>query len=151
MGMIEMLQRNVSVNDETVAKGFCLAWTAVVAADGKIDKKELLLLNNFAKSSTATKKFYNEQWIAGAFEEALKLLNEGGLSALYSAVASHFANAAEGDPQVLLYSLMHLACIDGDFSEKEMDAVNDIVETLEIGRKDVLLTGMIYAARTSQR
>lgn len=151
MGLIDILHQKVSVDNEAVAKGFALAWTAIVASDCKIDKAELLLLNNFAKNSVGTKKFYSEQWIAGVFEEAIKLLNEGGQNAVYSEIVNLFENAAEGDRQVLLYSLMNLACIDGDFSRKEMDSVFEIAETLGIEAKDILYTGMLFAAKSFKK
>ena len=149
MGIHEDLsQIAVTTNSEAVAKGTALAWIAVVAADGKIGQRELVLLNNFAKSNLGTKAFYSELWLAGIFEEALKIIKEGGLNTLYAALPAYFTQTQEGDKQTLLYSLMLLSIFEDDFSSQEMEAVNQIVEILDIPRKNVLYLGMMFAGRS---
>ena len=146
MGLADLFKKNIVIGDESLARGFVYAWTAVAVADGQISNAELGKLNTFAKATDATKNFYSETWIAAIFEEAIKIYKQQGMDALIATIGPLFANAQSKEKQILLYTLMDLGCIDGDFSSHEMGAIKSIVESIDISREDVLFAGLIFAA-----
>jgi len=146
MGLADLFKKDIVIGDESLAKGFVYAWTAVALADGKISNEELGKLNTFAKATDATKNFYSEQWIAAIFEEAVIIYKQQGMDALIATIGPFFANAESKERQILLYTLMLLGCIDGDFSSSEMGAVKSIVDAIDISREDVLFAGMVFAS-----
>lgn len=146
MGLADLFKKDIVIGDESLAKGFVYAWTAVAIADGHIANEELGKLNTFARATDATKNFYSEQWIAAIFEEAIKIYKQQGMDALIATTATYFQNAESKEKQILLYTLMDLGCIDGDFASHEMGAIKTIVDAMDISREDVLFAGMIFAA-----
>lgn len=146
MSIKQLLEREISVNDETLARGFVLSWAAVGASDGILEPMELTLLNNIATVTRVTEKFYSPQWMSHIFQQVARTLDQGDLEDLHRMIADHFRQATAQDKQLLLYTMIHLACIDNDFSEAEMDEIMVIAELLDIERRDVLLSGLLFAS-----
>lgn len=151
MSIRELMDRKITVDNEQLAKGFFHAWIAVIASDDQIEPVELAVVDNFARVSKITEKFYSKEWADRVFREVLDHLNQKGIFGIFSAISQYFDNAMDSDKQLLLYSLIELACVDDNFSEDEMETVFQVMEALDVNRRDVLLAGMLFAARQSEK
>ena len=92
-----------------------------------------------------TQQFNQENWLSETVGEALNVYKTEGEETLFSIIDELLCNTSVNTKRILLYSLMQLACVDEDFSDRELDVLNRIVELLAISRRDVLMMGMLYA------
>lgn len=145
MGLREQFEKYDIITDQDVARGVVYAWTVVIVADARVEQVELNALENFARVHNITQQFNQENWLSETVGEALNVYRTEGEETLFSIIEELLSNTSVNTKRILLYSLMQLACVDGDFADRELDVLNRIVELLAIDRRDVLMMGMLYA------
>ncbi len=145
MGLREQFEKYDIITDQDVARGVVYAWTVVIVADARVEQVELNALENFARVHNITQQFNQENWLSETVGEALNVYKTEGEETLFSIIEELLSNTSVNTKRILLYSLMQLACVDGDFADRELDVLNRIVELLAIDRRDVLMMGMLYA------
>jgi uncharacterized tellurite resistance protein B-like protein len=145
MGVKEQFEKYDIITDQDVARGVVYAWTAVIVADARVEQVELNALENFARVHNITQQFNQENWLSETVGEALNVYKTEGEETLFSIIEELLSNTSVNTKRILLYSLMQLACVDGDFTDQELDVLNRIVELLAISRRDVLMMGILYA------
>ena len=143
MGLREQFENFEIITDEGIARGIVYAWVVMVVADARVERAELDALERFAKVHNITQQFNRENWLSDTVGEALNVYQTEGQESLFSVMEELLNHTGSDTKRVLLFSLMHLACVDGDFTERELDALNRIAEILEISRRDVLMVGMV--------
>jgi uncharacterized tellurite resistance protein B-like protein len=145
MGLREQFEKYDIITDQEVARGVVYAWTVLVVADARVEQVELNALESFAKVHNITQQFNQENWLSETVGEALNVYKTEGEETLFSIIEEVLGNTSVNTKRILIYSLMQLACVDEDFSDRELDVLNQIVELLGISRRDVLMMGMLYA------
>jgi uncharacterized tellurite resistance protein B-like protein len=145
MGLREQFEKYDIITDQDIARGVVYAWTIMVVADARVEQVELNALEIFANVHNITQPFNQADWLSETVGEALNVYRTEGEETLFSIIEELLSNTCVNDKRVLLYTLMQLACVDGDFTDRELDVLNRIVELLAISRRDVLLIGILYA------
>ena len=145
MGLREQFEKYDVITDEDIARGIVYAWTLMVVADEKVKQSEMNALENFAAVHEITQPFSRPDWLSDTVGEALNVYKTEGQDALFTVVAELLTNTNPDTRRVLFYTLMQLACVDGDFTDRELDVLNRTAEMLDIGKRDVLMMGMLYA------
>jgi uncharacterized tellurite resistance protein B-like protein len=145
LGLREQFEKYDIITDEDIARGIVYAWTAMVVADSKVEQVELNAMEDFAKIHTITQPFNQGDWLCQTVGEALNVYNAEGAETLFPIIKEQLKNTNQSNKRILLYTLMQLACVDGDFTDKELDVLNRMVEILDINRRDVLMLGMLFA------
>ena len=145
MGLREQFEKYDVITDEDIARGIVYAWTLMVVADEKVKQSEMNALENFAAVHDVTKPFSRPDWLSETVGEALNVYKTEGQDALFTVVEELLTNTSPDARRVLFYTLMQLACVDGDFTDRELDVLNRIAELLDIGKRDMLMMGMLYA------
>ncbi|NIM13585.1 MAG: hypothetical protein GTO45_15835 [Candidatus Aminicenantes bacterium] len=145
MGLREQFEKYDVITDEDIARGIVYAWTAMVVADARIEPAELNALESFAKAHNITQEFNQEEWLTETVGEALSVYKAEGPETLLAIIQKQLNHTSVESKRLLLYSLMQLACVDGDFDDRELDVLNRVVELLDISRRDVLMMGMLFA------
>ena len=146
MGLREQFERYDVITDEDIARGIIYTWTLLVVADGKVEQAEMNALKNFAGVNELTRPFSQPEWLNQTVGEALSVYRAEGQEALYPVILELLCNTGPDVRRVLFYTLMQLACVDGDFTDRELDVLNRIGDLLDIGKRDFLMMGMLYAA-----
>ncbi len=145
MGLREQFERYDIITDEDIARGIVYAWTLMVVADAKVERVELKALECFAKVHHLTQPFNQANWLSDTVGEALNVYKTEGEKSLLSIIEELLINTSVENKRVLLYSLMQMACVDGDFTDQELDVMDRMVELLGLSTRDVLMMGMLYA------
>jgi tellurite resistance protein len=145
MGLREQFEKYDIITDEDIARGIVYAWIVIVLADAKVESVELMALERFAKIHNITRQFNQEEWLSNTVGEALSVYKSEGMDTLLAVIQELLDNTSIDTKRILLFSLMQLACIDGDFTQPELDMLNQVVELLDISRGDVLMMGMLFA------
>lgn len=147
MGLKEQFEKYNIITDEDIARGIVYAWTLMVVADAKVEQIELKTMEHFACSHRATHQFNCPDWLSEVVGEALNVYKAEGPDTLLGIIQDMLINTNRETKEVLIYTLMQLAHVDGDFTNRELDVLYRMVETLDICRRDVLKIGMLYATQ----
>ncbi|MCP4146531.1 MAG: hypothetical protein GY757_02170 [bacterium] len=134
-----------SIMEEDVARCIVYAWTLMVIADTKIEPVELEALKNFARTNNITSPFNKNNWLPETVGEALNVYSVEGMDAIFDVIKEVITKTDTDTKRFLLYSLIELACVDGDFAQQEVDVLNRMVEIMEVSKVDLLKIGMLYA------
>ncbi|MCP4214498.1 MAG: hypothetical protein GY765_07565 [bacterium] len=145
MGFREQFEEYNIITDEDTARGIIYAWALVLVADTKIEQDELKNLEDFARLNNISPQFKNAAWLSKTVDEALGVYKAEGAEIIFTILKEVLGDISDNTKRLLLYSLMQLAAVDGDFDERELDALARIVETLEISKRDTLMMGMLNA------
>ncbi len=149
MGLREQFEKYNIITDEDIARGIVYAWTLMVVADAKVEQVELKALEEFVKTHDATQRFNKNDWLSDGVGEALNVYRTEGEDALYAVIKEMLDNTGKETKRRLLFSLMELACVDGDFDNRELDVLHRIVTSLQIELKDAIMMGMLFATQQS--
>ncbi len=146
MGLKQQFEKCDVITDEDIARGIVYAWTLMVLVDERVEYSELNALEMFAKVHKVTQRFNTGSWLEDTVGEALNVYNVEGEESLLAIIKDQLSNSSAETKRVLLFSLIKLACVDEDFSERELDLLDKMVQLLALGRRDILMIGMLYAA-----
>jgi len=145
MGLREQFEKYDIITDEDIARAIVYSWTLMVIADARVEQCELKALQRFAKAHQVTQLFNRENWLGDTVGEALNVFHAEGQDSLLAVIKEQLKNASVENKRVLLYSLTKLACVDGDFHERELDLLDRMVELMGISKRDLLMISMLYA------
>lgn len=145
MGLRKEFEKIDIITDEDIARGIVYAWTAMVVADARVEQSELIALEKFAKIHNITQQFNQGEWLSDTVGEALNVYNAEGEESLFSVIEELLDNTSIDTKRILLFTLMHLACVDGDFAERELDMLERMIAHLDIGYRDILMLGTLFA------
>ncbi len=145
MGLKEQFEKYDMITDEDIARAIIYAWTLMVVADARVEQAELKALERFAKAHKLTQQFNQDSWLEDTVGEALNVYNTEGLESLLTVIKEQMGSSSIETKRLLLYSLTKLACVDGEFCDRELDLLNRIVELLGISKRDLLMISMLYA------
>lgn len=145
MSLKQQFEKYNIITDEDIARGVVYAWTLMTVADQRVERVELDTIQRFANSYKMTRRFHEGDWLENTVGEALNVYNTEGKESLLSIIAEQLKNASLGIKRLLLFSMIQLACCDEDFSERELELLDHVVDLLKLHRKDVLMIGMLYA------
>jgi uncharacterized tellurite resistance protein B-like protein len=145
MGLKQQFEQYDIITDEDIARGIVYAWTLMVVADSRVEQTELNAMERFAKVHKVTRQFNRGTWLEDTVGEALSVYNTEGEESLFAIIKKQLHSSSVETKRVLLFSLIKLACADEDFSDRELDVLDRMVALLNIGRRDVLMIGMLYA------
>ncbi|MCP5054639.1 MAG: hypothetical protein GY940_46170 [bacterium] len=146
MGLKQQFEQYDIITDEDIARGMVYSWTLMVMVDGRVEGAELEALEGFAKSHKTTRRFHRDNWLDETVAEALNVYNAEGPESLFGIIKEQLTNSSIETKRVLLFSMLKMACVDEDFCDRELDLLERMVEILGIGRRDILMIGMLYAA-----
>lgn len=145
MGLRKEFEKIDIITDEDIARGIVYAWTAMVVADARVEQSELIALEKFTRIHNITQQFNQGEWLSDTVGEALNVFKAEGVESLFSVIEELLDNSSAETKRILLYTLMHLACVDGDFAERELDFLEKIIHCLDIDCRDVLMMGTLFA------
>ena len=103
------------------------------------------------QKKTATKDFNRSEWLSEAVGEALNVYKTEGQEAILAIIQDLLTNTSKETKKVLIYTLMQLAYVDGDFTDRELDVLYRMVELLDVSRKDLVMIGMMYATKSQPK
>jgi uncharacterized tellurite resistance protein B-like protein len=92
-----------------------------------------------------TQQYNQGPWLDDTVGEALNVYNAEGIESLLTVIKDQMGSASVETKRLLLYSLTKLACVDGDFCDRELDLLNRIVDLLGVSKRDLLMICMLYA------
>jgi tellurite resistance protein len=146
MGLKQQFEKYNVITDEDIAQGLVYAWTLMVVADERVEGTELKALAEFAGSHKVTRRFDEGVWLENTVGEALNVYNTEGQETLLSIVKEQLKNASVENKRMLLFTLLKLALVDDDFSDRELDLLERMSDLLELNRRDILMLGILNAA-----
>lgn len=127
-----------------VAKGTIFCWTAIIAADGSYKEEEFNGLSQLAEGKDYIQQNMDKNTIKKIFNEAIEILKNYGLDELCSRIKFIFREIDMNIRSHIFYTSLHLACIDRDLANKEIQILQKIYRALHIDSDAVFRLTMLF-------